>query len=74
MVVIRFADEAMKRKALGWLPGRFSFTSRADGIMLVPEMALAPLAREGISFTVHGQATYDQIVAPLRNPPAAAVQ
>lgn len=73
MVVIRFPDQVMKRKALGWLTGRFSFTSRTDGIMLVPETALAPLAREGVSFTVHGQATYEQIIAPLRNPPAAAV-
>ena len=42
--------------------------------MLVPEDALASLAVEGIPFVSEGPATYDQILASLRNPVAAAVQ
>jgi hypothetical protein len=54
MVLIRFPDDAAKRRALGWLPGRFSFKSWADGKMLVPEAALAALASVGIPFIFEG--------------------
>jgi len=57
MVRIRFPDADAKRRALGFLPGRFSFKSWATGEMLVPEAALPYLAVEGISFTVEGPAT-----------------
>jgi hypothetical protein len=73
MIRIRFNDEANKRRALGFLAGRFSFKSFATGEMLVPEFALPALAREGISFTVEGPATYEQITSAFRNPPAQAV-
>jgi hypothetical protein len=73
MIRIRFPDEASKRRALGFLAGRFSFKSWASGEMLVPEHALASLALEGICFSVEGRASYDQIVSTLRNPPATAV-
>jgi hypothetical protein len=73
MVLIRFPDADAKRRALGYLPGRFSFKSWASGEMLVPEAALAYLAVEGIQFTVQGPATYEQRVPAVRNPPAAAV-
>jgi hypothetical protein len=59
MVRIRFTDADAKRKALGYLPGRFSFTSWATGEMLVPETALPYLAVEGISFVVEGPASFD---------------
>ena len=72
MIIIRFADEKEKWRALGFLPGRFSFKSWATGEMMVPENALPFLAVEGISFTVEGPATYDRL-APLRNPAAIAV-
>ncbi|HVX84863.1 MAG TPA: hypothetical protein VH253_08615 [Phycisphaerae bacterium] len=52
MVIIRFTDDTEKRRALGWLPGRFSFKSWSGGQMLVPEGALAQLALEGIRFIV----------------------
>ncbi len=74
MVLIRFPDIAAKRRALGYLPGRFSFKSWASGEMLVPEAALASMAVEGIPFSVEGPAKYEQHVPALRNPPAAAVQ
>ena len=61
MVIIRFSDDTTKRRALGWLPGRFSFKSWTGGQMLVPEAALEQLALEGIRFTVEGPANYDQI-------------
>jgi hypothetical protein len=74
MIIIRFPDAAAKRRALGWLPGRFSFKSWATGEMLVPPEALAQLAVEGIPFSVEGPARYEQLVPALRIPPAPAVQ
>jgi hypothetical protein len=74
MVMIRFTDYAMERKALGYLPGRFSFKSWASGEMLVPEAALPHLAVERISFTVLGPPTYEQSIPTIRTPAAAAVQ
>jgi len=74
MVLIRFPDDAAKRRALGWLPGRFSFKSWSGGQMLIPEAALAALALEGIPFISEGPATYDQILASLRDPAATSVQ
>jgi len=73
MIRIRFTDEASKRRALGYLMGRFSFKSWATGEMLVPEYALPSLALEGISYIVEGPATYEQIIEAVRNPPASAV-
>lgn len=73
MIRIRFTDEASKRRALGYLAGRFSFKSWATGEMLVPEYALPALALEGISYVVEGPATYEQIIQAVRNPPASAV-
>lgn len=73
MIRIRFSDDAMKRRALGFLAGRFSFKSWATGEMLVPAYALAALAQEGISFVVEGPATYEQIAEAFRNPLASAV-
>jgi hypothetical protein len=74
MVRIHFPDAAAKRRALGYLAGRFSFKSWASGEMLVPESALPFLAVEGIAFNVEGPATYEQRVPAVRNPPAVAVQ
>jgi len=48
MISIRFPDAEAKRRALGYLAGRFSFKSWATGEMLVPESALPALAVEGI--------------------------
>ena len=67
MIIIRFADEASKRKAVGQLAGRFSFRSWASGEMMLPKEALALLAEEEIRFTVEGPATYERL-ASLRNP------
>jgi hypothetical protein len=73
MICIHFTDDGSKRRALGYLPGRFSFKSWASGEMIVPEAALPCLAGEGISFVVKGPATYEQIISAFRNPPASAV-
>ena len=56
MVIIRFPDDAAKRRALGWPTGRFSFKSWAGGQMLVPEAALGQLAMQGIPFISESQA------------------
>jgi hypothetical protein len=74
MVLIRFPDAAVERRALGYLAGRFSFKSWTTGETLVPESALASLAVAGISFTVVGRPTYEQNLPTIRTPPAAAVQ
>jgi hypothetical protein len=73
MVLIRFPNLEAKRKALGYLPGRFPFKSWSTGEMRVPETALPDLAVEGIPFSVEGPAKYEQHVPAIRNPPAAAV-
>jgi hypothetical protein len=74
MILIRFSDPEPKRRALGYLTGRFSFKSWASGEMAVPEAALPYLAREGISFIVEGPATYERIISAVRNSPATPVQ
>lgn len=73
MIIIRFPDEETERRALGCLPGRYPGRSWVTGEMMVPEEALAFLAREGVRFMVEGPATYEQI-ALLRNPAAASYQ
>src|SRR5262245_44025561 len=73
MIQIRFADDASKRRALGFLAGRFSFKSWASGEMIVPEAALAALALEGIRFSVEGRATYEQLIPAVRSPVASAI-
>jgi hypothetical protein len=74
MILIRFPDADAKRRALGFLAGRFSFKSWATGEMAVPEASLAYLATEGIPFVVEGPATYERLISAFRNPPAAPVQ
>ena len=73
MIIIRFPDAESKRRAVGFLAGRFSFKSWASGEMVVPETALAYLATENIPFAVEGQATYERLISAIRNPPAAKV-
>ena len=79
MVIIRFPDTDGKRQALGYLLGRFPGKTWVTGEMMVPEVALAHLAAEGIAFFVEGSATYDRIMkldaaaAELTQKSAAAV-
>jgi hypothetical protein len=56
MILIRFPDETAKRKALGYLIGRFSFKTWATGEVIVPDFALPAMALEGLAFTVEGPA------------------
>jgi hypothetical protein len=72
MIIVRFPDETAKRKALEYLIGRFNGHTWATGEMAVPEEALGSMAREGISFTVEGPATYERILS-LRTALTAAV-
>jgi hypothetical protein len=72
MIIIRFANKAQKKRALGYLAGRFSFKSWSSGEMMVPEEVLSALAAEGISFFVEGPASYEHF-APIRNPHSVAV-
>jgi hypothetical protein len=74
MVSIRFKDPATEAKSLGWLAGRFSFTTLASGETVVPEAALAALAQAGIAFSVEGVATYAQRVPQVRIPATPQVQ
>jgi len=52
MIRIRFLDDTTKRRALGYLAGRFSFKSFATGEMLLDADALPEIAREDIAFLV----------------------
>jgi hypothetical protein len=72
MTIIRFPDADTERRGLGYLIGRFSFKSWANGETILPDESLPFLAREGIQFKVEGPATYDKIVA-LRTPAAVAI-
>jgi len=72
MIIVRFTDEATQKKALAFLIGRYSGHSWATGEVAVPDEALAPMALEGIPFTVEGRATYERILS-LRATPALAV-
>ena len=60
MIQIRFPDPDMERKAIGFLAGRFSFKTFADGLTLVPESALPRMISAGITFIVEGPAAYQQ--------------
>ncbi len=62
MVIVRFPTIEVRRRALGYLLGRFSGKSWATGEVMLPELALAHMAAEGISFTVEGPATYERIL------------
>jgi hypothetical protein len=73
MVIIRFADQESKRRALGYIARRFPGKSWATGEIMVPDAALASLASEGYHFTVEGPATYERLTS-LRDTPATAVQ
>jgi hypothetical protein len=57
VIVIRFADAATERQALGYLAGRFSLKIWASGETMVSEAALPYLARAGFRFSVEGPAT-----------------
>jgi hypothetical protein len=74
MIVITFPDREMQKKALGFLLGRFSGKVLKNGEHLVPEAALAALAEHGISFTVHGKASYEKQIAALRSAATGTVQ
>ena len=63
MVIVRFPTVEMRRRALGYLLGRFSGKSWVSGEVMVPEPALVEMAADGIKFSVEGPATYDRILA-----------
>ena len=67
LIRIRFPDQESKRQGLGFLAGRFSFTSYASGEILVVEGAWTALA-------VEGPATDAEAIPAFRTPPAHQVQ
>jgi hypothetical protein len=74
MIIIRFTDPVIERRALGFLARRFPLKTWANGETMIPEAALAALAVEGIPFSVEGLATYERIIsAAVRDTPPAAV-
>ena len=74
LIRIRFANQESKRHALGFLAGRFSFTSYATGEIVVVETALTPLAVEGISFSVEGPVTYAEAIPAFRTSATHPIQ
>ncbi len=73
MVILQFPDKAMERRATGYLLGRFSGKTWANGETMVPEEALAHLAAEGIEFSVKGRPSYERGYAPVPDSSSAAV-
>lgn len=73
MITITFPDRETEKRALSFLLGRFSGRVLKSGEHLIPEAALEALANQRIQFTVQGKSTYDQQIAPLRNPASAPV-
>ena len=67
MVIVRFDNADQERRAFGWLAGRFSFKSWDNGDLMIHETVLPYLAREGISFKVQGQATYEHFRPAIRD-------
>ena len=63
---IRFNDSKTETRALGFLAGRFSFTSYDTGETVVPANALRVFAKEGIAFSVEGPATYAETIPGFR--------
>ena len=74
LIRIRFPDHESKRRTLGYLAGRFSFTSYATGEVLVVEPVLPALAVEGIPFIAEGPATYAEAIPAFRGLAANQVQ
>jgi hypothetical protein len=72
VIIIRFSDAETKKRAIGFLVGRFPGKSWASGEVAVPGEALAALALEGFQFKVEGPATYERLVS-LRDAAPAAV-
>lgn len=72
MVSIKFADRDMKRRAIGFLAGRFWARVLRSGEVIVPDAALEALAAENFTFTVLGKATYEQM-ASFRGDAASSV-
>jgi hypothetical protein len=60
MVIIQFENADAEKRALGWLPGRFSFKTWSNGDLRLHENVLPYLAREGIVFKVKGPAPSGQ--------------
>ena len=73
MVIITFPDKAAENRGLGYLMTHFSGRALRGGIYVVPEAALAALAREGFSFSVKGKATYEQQAAPVPDSASSTV-
>jgi len=53
MVTIIFSDRETEKRALSFLPGRFSGRVLRSGEHLAPEAALEALADQNIPFTVN---------------------
>jgi hypothetical protein len=73
MVIIRFDEVEAEKRALGWLAGRFSFKSWANGDLMVHERVLEHLARQSVPFRVKGPASYGHFLPSLRDPNSVAV-
>jgi hypothetical protein len=56
MISITFKDWATERKGLGFLLGRFSGRVLKGGEHIIPEAAVAALAKQGIPFRIKRKA------------------
>jgi len=74
MIVITFPSQVLRKKAIGFLLGRFSGKILKSGELIVSEAAVEALAAHDFSFTVVGRASYEQQIAALRTAIAGAIQ
>jgi len=74
MVTITFPDREAEKRALAFMIGRFSGRVVKSGEHIVPEAALAALARENIPFAVKGTTTYEEELAAIRGDAASSIQ
>jgi hypothetical protein len=54
------------KRALGWLAGRFSFKTWANGDLMLHERVLPYLARQGIPCKVQGPTKYEHFAPAIR--------
>ena len=74
MILIQFPDRDTEIKGLAFLLGRYSGKVLPDGVHIIPEAALGPLASQNIPFVVKGTATYEHQMAALRGAASQTVQ
>ena len=73
MVTIKFSDSDERVRGLGFLLRNFAGRALKTGEVLVSNIAVEALSREGFHFTVVGESGYEQNLATFRDPITSSV-